>query len=63
MEFPEDIQLTEEAKDICLQLLEKDLKKRLGYEGGWEKIKTHPWFKNLDFTKLEEKTIPIPIDP
>ena len=62
MKFPEDIELTNEAKDICLQLLNKDKRKRLGATGGWMKIKKHPWFSDLDFKKLEEKKLPSPIE-
>ena len=43
--FPETIEISEDAKDIILKLLEKDPIKRLGSHGGIEEIKKHPFFK------------------
>ena len=49
------IQLSDEAKDIIKKLLEKDPKKRLGYQNGIEEIKKHPFFSNCDFDLLLQK--------
>lgn len=49
--------LSEEAKSLIKELLVKDPSKRLGARGGMEEIKEHPFFKQVDFDKLEKKEI------
>ncbi|RDY09547.1 Serine/threonine-protein kinase CBK1, partial [Mucuna pruriens] len=50
--FPEDAQLTLEAKDLIYRLL-CDVDHRLGTRGANE-IKAHPWFKCVEWDKLYE---------
>uniref|UniRef100_A0A8C6SMV3 G protein-coupled receptor kinase n=1 Tax=Neogobius melanostomus TaxID=47308 RepID=A0A8C6SMV3_9GOBI len=55
-EDPEEYsdKFSEEAKDICRQLLSKDPKERLGCQGqGGAGVKQHPIFRNINFKRLE----------
>jgi serum/glucocorticoid-regulated kinase 2 len=63
VKFPKKINLEEDTKDIIRKLLEKNPKKRLGYENGIEDIKCHPFFAPIDFTLIEQKKIPAPFIP
>jgi len=52
------------AIDLIMKLLEKDPKKRLGSEkGGFLKIKSHPFWHDIDWAKLAKKSIPAPFKP
>ena len=57
------IPMSDEAKDMISKLLEKDPKKRLGYEGGIEEIISHPWFSDVDIDQLLNKQIEPPFIP
>ena len=48
------------AKDIILRLLNRNPKKRLGTIAGAEEIKKHPFFKNIDWTKLHNRAYRAP---
>ena len=61
--FPKKIKTSDDAKDLIKQLLIKDPDKRLGTEGGFEKIKEHPFFKGFDFNALLEKKLKEPFKP
>jgi len=52
LRFPEDCQLSLEAKDLIYRLL-CDVDHRLGTRGAPE-IKAHPWFKGVEWGKLYE---------
>ncbi|CAJ1973555.1 unnamed protein product [Sphenostylis stenocarpa] len=52
LRFPEDTQLTLEAKDLIYRLL-CDVDHRLGTRGAHE-IKAHPWFNGVEWDKLYE---------
>jgi len=58
LHFPEGV--TPEASDFVSKLLTRDITKRLSEP---EKIKSHPWFKSIDFEKLNAKEIPPPFVP
>jgi len=62
VKFPKKIQTSEEVKDLILKLLEKDPKNRLG-NNGFDEIRKHPFFNNLDFDEIENKKIPAPFIP
>ena len=62
VKFPKKIQTSEEVKDLILKLLEKDPKNRLG-NNGFDEIRKHPFFNNLDFNEIENKKIPAPFIP
>ncbi len=61
--FPHNIYLSDEAKDIINQLLKKNVKNRLGYVSGIVEIKNHPFFKSIDFHEIENKKIKSPFIP
>ena len=63
VKFPKRINLSNEAKDIIQKLLEKNPKKRLGYQKGIEEIKSHPFFAKIDFNAVEQKKIKAPFIP
>ncbi|KAI3352817.1 hypothetical protein L3Q82_019386 [Scortum barcoo] len=55
---------SEEAKDICRQLLAKDPKERLGCLGrGAIEVKQHPIFRNINFKRLEANMLDPPFSP
>uniref|UniRef100_A0AAX7T4Z0 G protein-coupled receptor kinase n=1 Tax=Astatotilapia calliptera TaxID=8154 RepID=A0AAX7T4Z0_ASTCA len=55
---------SEEAKDICRQLLAKDPKERLGCQGGGAiEVKQHPIFRNINFKRLEANMLDPPFIP
>jgi len=57
LKFPGDTQLSEAAKDLIRRLC-SDQKERIGLRG-IEEIKSHAFFKGLDWEKLREMTPPI----
>uniref|UniRef100_A0A8C1KX32 G protein-coupled receptor kinase n=1 Tax=Cyprinus carpio TaxID=7962 RepID=A0A8C1KX32_CYPCA len=55
---------SEDAKDICRQLLCKDPKERLGSRGcGAAEVKLHPIFRNINFKRLEANMLDPPFCP
>ena len=63
LRFPKKIKISDEARDLLIKLLVKNQKERLGIKGGFEEIKQHPFFKDVDFKSLEEKKIEAPFKP
>lgn len=51
LEFPpsEEVQISSCCKDLLRRLLEKDPQKRLGGENGLKEIRSHPFFKDVDW--------------
>lgn len=47
--FDPDIPISKELKDLIKKLLNKDYKKRLGYKHGSLEIKSHNFFKDINF--------------
>ncbi|XP_041123405.1 G protein-coupled receptor kinase 5-like isoform X1 [Polyodon spathula] len=55
---------SEEAKSICKALLTKDPKERLGCKGECAlEVKRHPFFKSIDFKRLEAGILQPPFVP
>ncbi|XP_055447530.1 G protein-coupled receptor kinase 5 isoform X2 [Psammomys obesus] len=55
---------SEEAKSICSMLLIKDSKQRLGcQEEGAAEVKRHPFFRNMNFKRLEAGMLDPPFVP
>uniref|UniRef100_A0A4X1VP62 Protein kinase C n=1 Tax=Sus scrofa TaxID=9823 RepID=A0A4X1VP62_PIG len=52
--------ITRESKDILEKLLERDTGKRLGVTGN---IRTHPFFKTINWTLLEKRAVEPPFKP
>ncbi|CAD8202103.1 unnamed protein product [Paramecium octaurelia] len=48
-----------ESADICNQLLQRKQQSRLGFDG-IQSIMKHPWFQNLNWQSLIDKTMPSP---
>jgi len=56
--------LTPDAKNILIKLLNRKAEKRLGYgEHDGEAIKSHPFFKSMDWTAIYERRIDPPFKP
>ncbi len=51
LRFPEDARLSPEAKDLVQRLL-CDVGERLGTHGGASEIKSHPFFKGIQWDRL-----------
>jgi serine/threonine protein kinase len=54
--------MSPEAADLCAKLLIREPTARLGYNGGAE-IKAHPFFRGLDWDKLDARELPPPWKP
>jgi len=57
--FPDNIEVTNLAKDLIKKLLTLDYKKRLGYKNGAATIKKHPWFKDIKWALIANSKPPI----
>uniref|UniRef100_A0A7S2MVM4 cGMP-dependent protein kinase n=1 Tax=Helicotheca tamesis TaxID=374047 RepID=A0A7S2MVM4_9STRA len=61
--FP-PMKMSPESQDIIKRLIEKKPTERLGtFARGHEDISEHPWFKNVDFSKIAKKEITAPWIP
>lgn len=58
VKFPDDSAVSTQCKDIILQLLVKDETKRLGSKFGAEEIKRHPYFKDVKWQLLRQRSPP-----
>ena len=56
LKFPKSIKVSENLKDLIKNLLNKNIKERLGYRG-FEEIKNHPFFRDFNFNDLLEKKL------
>jgi serum/glucocorticoid-regulated kinase 2 len=63
LRFPKKINISDDAKDLLQKLLIKNQDERLGSKNGFNDIKSHPFFKGLDFTALENRKIEAPYKP
>ncbi|XP_026525617.1 G protein-coupled receptor kinase 5 [Notechis scutatus] len=54
---------SEEAKSICKMLLSKDVKQRLGCQDGIAEVKSHPFFKSMNFKRLQAGMLEPPFVP
>ena len=57
LKFPEDRNFSNEIQDLILKLMNNNPKKRLGFSEGIKEIKAHPFFKSLDWDKLQTREI------
>lgn len=56
--------LSEDARDLCTKLLQKDPNQRLGSsESDAEDIMCHPWFECIDWQKISSKALAPPYKP
>lgn len=61
--FKPGIKISDEAKDIINKLLTKDPVTRLGAMADSLEVLSHPWFKDLDWSKLLERKLKAPFVP
>ena len=55
-----NINIPNEAKDLIQKILVKDPKQRIGYGSkDYKEIKSHPYFKGINFDNLPEEPIPL----
>jgi serine/threonine protein kinase len=54
--------MSKEAVDICAKLLTREPTSRLGYNGA-DEIKAHPFFRDIDWKKLDKREISPPWVP
>lgn len=60
--YPTD--MSADAKDLITKLCEPDPLKRIGnLKGGASEVRSHPWFKDLDFDKMYRRELKGPIIP
>ena len=63
LKFPKKPPISESAKDLIINLLNKKCEERLGYNNGFEDIKNHDFFKEFKFDDLLEKKLEAPYKP
>ena len=63
LKFPKNPQISDNAKDLIINLLNKKCEERLGYNNGFEDIKNHAFFKEFKFDDLLEKKLEAPYKP
>lgn len=61
--FKDNVNVSEEGKDIIRKLLCKSQASRLGSQADSLEVLSHPWFKDLEWTKLLERKIEAPFKP
>ena len=64
LRFPGDVdhRVSLECKDALSRFIERDLTKRLGCTG-MDAIQIHPWFRGIDWERLERKAMDPPFVP
>jgi hypothetical protein len=63
LKFPKNPPISDTAKDLIKKLLNKKSNERLGYNNGFEEIKSHNFFKDFNFEDLLNKTMKSPYIP
>lgn len=63
IKFPKKNNISAEAKDLLLKLLIKEKNDRLGFDGGFDVIKKHYFFKGIDIDALEKMQVEVPFKP
>lgn len=61
--FNPHVTISNDAKDLIKKLLIKDQKVRLGSQADSLEVMSHPWFTDIDFTKLITRQIEAPFKP
>lgn len=57
LKFPTERNFSNEIKDLISRLMNNNPKKRMGFVGGIQEIKDHPFFKNIDWKKLQLREV------
>lgn len=63
LRFPSKSEISVDLKDLINKLLNKDARLRLGSKSGFNEIRLHPFFKNIDFESLIKKAMKAPFIP
>ncbi|KAI9472278.1 MAG: protein kinase A catalytic subunit [Benjaminiella poitrasii] len=63
VKFPAGGCISEEAKDFVTRLLERDPTKRLGSQGDVAEVKTHAFFKDVNWDVVYKKQMQLPFAP
>jgi len=65
VQYPAHSSISPECINVMKAFIERNVQKRLGAleAGGFEKIKTHPYFSMVDWVKLENKELTPPFIP
>ena len=63
LKFPNNIEISENLKNLVEKLLEINFETRIGYFSDFEKIKNHDFFKGFNFDDLLNKKIESPYKP
>lgn len=58
--FPKIVKVSEEMQDLISKCLQKEPFERIGFEDT-SLIKKHPWFADVDWSKIEKLEIEPPI--
>eukprot|EP01016_Furgasonia_blochmanni_P044226 TRINITY_DN6123_c0_g2_i1.p1 TRINITY_DN6123_c0_g2~~TRINITY_DN6123_c0_g2_i1.p1 ORF type:complete len:404 (-),score=66.60 TRINITY_DN6123_c0_g2_i1:57-1268(-) len=61
--FPSQIPISGDCVDLIVKLLAKDPKKRIGSVNDVDDIKSHSWFKDMDWDAIMKKKIQAPFVP
>jgi len=56
LQFPRNLSISDDAKDLISRLLTKSKSERLGHVHDLSEVKMHPWFNNLNWEGLAAKT-------
>lgn len=60
LEFPEEVEFSDEGKDLLSRLLDRDPDTRMQ---DVESFSSHPFFKDIDFDALYQRKLPTPFKP
>ena len=63
LKFPNNVEISENLKNLVEKLLEINFETRIGYFSDFEKIKNHDFFKGFNFDDLLNKKIESPYKP
>jgi len=63
LRFPTKITIPQTTKDLIIKLLDRNQNTRFGAKLGFNEIKSHPFFKGVDFDLLINKKLPAPFIP
>ena len=63
LKFPTKINISPTTKDLITKLLNRDQNTRLGAKGGFNEIKTHQFFKQINFDNIIKRKTPAPFIP
>ncbi|KAI8637157.1 kinase-like domain-containing protein [Parasitella parasitica] len=64
IEFPKEPQISNDAMDFIMGLLNRDASQRLGVgEAGFDRLKKHPWMKDICWDILASKAVGAPFTP